>query len=119
MIETIVTPVTIALIAILFAETSGIMDKVKWWMRVRITDRTSEIRSGKKQLYQFWVTVKMADAVEMNLPFRVKPLDCSLCLSFWMSIAWCIIDGKSFELFIFTIGTSTYLSVLLTKFIMK
>jgi hypothetical protein len=53
-----------ALAANFIAERSGVMESFKFWLFFRVHKRTVRYR-----------------------PFRLKPFDCTICLSFWLTLA--------------------------------
>jgi hypothetical protein len=52
-------------------------------------------------------------------PIKFKPFTCSLCMSFWISIAYSIYTLNDIGEIIFIVGVAPILSILITKLIRR
>lgn len=71
MIEAIILP---AMVGVLFADLSGIPQAVSQWL-------------CDKNIYGCNIPNPYGYGADKFIPGRLKPFDCGLCLSFWLSLA--------------------------------
>lgn len=46
---------------------------------------------------------------------RFRPFDCPLCLSFWLSLIYCVSTEATFNDYIFIVGSAPILTLLILK----
>lgn len=87
----------IACFAVLFAEASGIMTDIKKHLGAL--------------LYAYWCRETMFIG-------RLKPLDCPMCLSWWISLIWFGITLHSLTAILYA-ATCSILSIVISKILYK
>lgn len=71
MLDLIKYLILVPLAADFFADRSGIIESIKW--------KLFYMTYTKKTLYR---------------PFRLRPFDCTMCMSFWLALILILVDGS-------------------------
>lgn len=93
-------------LAILFVELSGIPDAAKAWL------------AKKRIWYKPAFSERMGISGGKAYPRRIKPLDCALCLSFWICLSLGVFsEHLEIKEAILTAAISSVFTVGITKFL--